>query len=238
MLAPLLEELRRLGDLISRSLDLAADPRPVSMLETARPHIQLAASRFSDLTLGLGFLAAPGTFPEQPRVLEWWYISDGWLERLDPVLDERSELFYDYTQKGFFQVPLRTGGMYIDGPYIDYLGINTYVATVAIPVLAGGEFVGVIGADLSIGLLERHLYPAMPDSRVAQAILVNDKGRVILSNNAEVDAGSLIRDRELVAAVSAGTRPQITLSDGTEVHPCVADAWKLIIVPNREARSA
>ncbi len=65
--------------------------------------------------------------------------------------------FYDYTATDWFDVPRRTGLRHVVGPYVDVHGTGRYLLTLTGPVLAAGEFLGVVGADVPVSRFETHL---------------------------------------------------------------------------------
>jgi hypothetical protein len=93
------------------------------------------------------------------------------------------------------------------GPYVDAHGTDRYLLTFTVPVLADGAFLGVVGADVPVARLERHLLRAWAlqgvgrhDNGVgeqvgevgAQVMIINSHGRVVVSNYAGALSGDLL----------------------------------------------
>jgi hypothetical protein len=139
---------------------------------------------------GAGVVVAPGVVAGRERHLEWWQrtgsgdsgaASDGYA-RIRLNLDPESIDLYDYLEMDWFTVPRETGRRYVYGPYIDFSGADRYVLTLSVPVLDGGEFLGVAGTDLRMAQLEPQLL-AVVRSVAAPAVLVTGERRVIIANS-------------------------------------------------------
>ena len=147
------------------------------------------------LAVGLGLVVAPRPREGLPLRLEWWQVDPdgGSLRTLEPDLRPDSLGYYDYTATEWFDVPRRTGLRHVVGPYVDVHGTGRYLLTLTAPVVAGGEFVGVTGADVPVRRFETHLLQAL-GTRPAAFVLVNDEGRVVLSTVPRHLVGSLLTD--------------------------------------------
>jgi hypothetical protein len=141
---------------------------------------------------GAGFIAAVDALADSRWWLEWFMLSNGAAERLIVDTDPRGENFYDYESLPWYDVPRTTGRRYITGPYVDYLCTDDYTLTFTVPVLAGDRFVGVAGADVRVFTFEKAVLPCLRAARRTIAI-VNDQGRVVLSNSARHVSGTLLR---------------------------------------------
>ena len=200
---PLLE---RPGPLLRSDL-LALRPRAVEVL---RRHEGLAA--------GAGVVLAPGVLADADRAIEWWWEDRGaGHERLEVDLDPDSAEFYDYTTEEWYREPLHTGRACIAGPYVDYICTHEYTFTISVPIVSGGRFAGVAGADILAAQVERAVVPELR-SLAGVAVLASAGGRVIASNSARLTAGMVLERplRELAAraCASAGELPW-TLIEGT-----------------------
>jgi hypothetical protein len=142
--------------------------------------------------VGLGLIVAPREANGFRRRLHWWQVdpSADRLVALDPDLRSTSLGFYDYTAADWFAVPLRTGRRHVVGPYVDVHGTGRYVLTLTEPVVADGEFLGVVGADVPVPRFEGHLLRALA-AVDAPFLVVNDEDRVVLSTS----PGPLVGDR-------------------------------------------
>jgi hypothetical protein len=143
--------------------------------------------------VGAGLVLAPGVLGE--HWMEWWHRGAGGdptIRRLRPVLDPGADDFYDYTVLPWFAVPRATRTRHVTGPYVDRLCTGEYTLTFTVPLRRGGEFLGVVGADIVNSWLERRLLPLLhrvPDP----AALVNAEGRVMVSNHPSLVAGAVTR---------------------------------------------
>ncbi len=155
----------------------------------------------AQFAVGLGLIVAPRTANGFRRRLHWWQVDPAAdrLVALDPDLRSTSLGFYDYTAADWFAVPLRTGRRHVVGPYVDVHGTGRYVLTLTEPVVADGEFLGVVGADVPVPRFEGHLLRALA-AVDAPFLVVNDEDRVVLSTS----PGPLVGDRVPAAGGPAG----------------------------------
>ena len=143
------------------------------------------------LAVGLGLVAAPR--PDRDVRLLWWQAdpAGGRLAALRPDLRPASLGFYDYTATEWFDLPRRTGRRHVVGPYVDVHGTGRYLLTLTAPVLAGGEFLGVVGADVPVNRFESQLLPALGPCASAVVVL-NGEDRVVLSTSPRWVVGDLL----------------------------------------------
>jgi hypothetical protein len=165
------------------------------------------------LAVGLGVVVAPG--PDRDPQLLWWQTdpASGRLVALHPDLRPASLGFYDYTASDWFDVPRRTGRRHVVGPYVDVHGTGRYLLTMTGPVVAGGEFLGVVGADVPVNRFENHLLRAF-DPGVDAVVVLNEEGRVVLSTSPRWLVGDLL------------AAPPSTLSPAAEVSGV---PWRLYL---------
>ncbi|PRY48431.1 hypothetical protein LY71_10968 [Geodermatophilus tzadiensis] len=168
------------------------------------------------LAVGLGLVVAPRPAEGLPLRLEWWQVDTerGDLRTLEPDLRPSSLGYYDYTATEWFDVPRRTGQRHVVGPFVDVHGTGRYVLTLTAPVVAGGQFVGVAGADVPVRRFETHLLEAL-GSLPAPFVLLNDEERVVLSTAPRFLVGSLL--------------PPDTGTPG-EGTPVAGAPWRLLMV--------
>jgi hypothetical protein len=143
------------------------------------------------LAVGLGLVAAPR--PDVDVRLLWWQADPdgGGVAALRPDLRPASLDFYDYTSAEWFDVPRRTGLRHVVGPYVDVHGTGRYLLTLTGPLLAGGEFLGVVGADVPVNRFENHLLRAL-DPEADAVVVLNDEGRVVVSTSPRWLVGDLL----------------------------------------------
>lgn len=161
-------------------------------LEALRPLVAEVLAGHRGFVAGAGVVLAPGTLADAARCLEWWWVTpSGQPSKLHMDLDPESPEFYDYTSLPWYREPERTGQRAITGPYVDYICTRQYTFTVSVPLLAGGRFAGVAGADILAQEVERLALPAL--ARLPQpAALVSGNGRVIASNTTRALPGSVL----------------------------------------------
>ncbi len=144
---------------------------------------------------GAGYVAAAGVLGDAPYWLEWWTSAGGGrvAGRLAVQSDPEADDFRDYTTLPWFTGPRDAGAPHVTGPYVDYLCTDEYTLTYTVPVVAGGRFLGVVGADVRVHELERLLAPALA-ALPAPATLTTATGRVVTSCGGPWVTGDLVRD--------------------------------------------
>jgi hypothetical protein len=143
------------------------------------------------LAVGLGLVAAPR--PDRDVRLLWWQADPdgGPITALRPDLRPASLDFYDYPASEWFDVPRRSGRRHVVGPYVDVHGTGRYLLTLTAPLLGGGEFLGVVGADVPVNRFENHLLRALGHG-VHPVLVLNEEGRVVLSTSPRWLVGDLV----------------------------------------------
>ena len=131
-------------------------------LATLRPLVAQVLARHRGFAAGAGVVLAPDALTDAPRCIDWWWAdSASGPGHLEVDLDPGSAEFYDYTTTEWYREPARTGQPCIAGPYVDYICTHEYTFTVSVPVTDEGRFVGVAGADILAGEVERMLLPKL-----------------------------------------------------------------------------
>lgn len=139
---------------------------------------------------GMGFIAAPGVVDGLERYLAWWQRQNDRVSRLRLNFDPTSIDVYDYLQMDWYQLPLRGRPRVAYGPYVDYSGSDMYTITATVPVVdKGGTFLGVAGADLVVGEVERGLVEVLRQTN-EDAVVVSTERRVIAANTPRWFVGS------------------------------------------------
>jgi hypothetical protein len=161
-------------------------------LEPLRPVVDGVLARHRGFAAGAGVVLAPGTVADAARCLTWWWVTpSGEVSKLAVDLDPESAEFYDYTSTAWYREPERTGNWSVTGPYVDYICTREYTFTVSVPLLPGGRFAGVAGADILADAVERLALPAL--ARLPRgAALTGSGGRVIASNTTRALPGSVL----------------------------------------------
>jgi hypothetical protein len=142
---------------------------------------------------GTGVVAAPGLLADAPLWLEWWRrAAHGDAERLEVTFDPEDPAEFHYPEAEWFTVPQRRGIPWIAGPFVDSGGTNRHLCTYSVPVYGrDGAFLGIAGADLRVGHVERAARRAL-STIDAPAVLVNREARVIASNEPHLAAATLL----------------------------------------------
>lgn len=206
LVADVFDALARIGDAAAGLLGSLAErgtaPRSAD-LAAVRDTILAELHRRPGLLHGAGLVMAEGALTDRPRHLEWWRVGQkpGAAPQQSKFdLNPDSEYFYDYSPMEWFAVPRDRNTRWVAGPYLDYTGVDLYVCTFAVPVHGpAGRFLGIAGADITLGAMDAALMPAMRAAGRPLA-LVNSEGRVIVANHADYVTGSRLRG----AAVEAG----------------------------------
>lgn len=165
---------------------------------------------------GMGFIAAPFVVDGKERYLAWWQRHSDRVARLRLNFDPTSIDVYDYLQMDWYRMAQRGHPRVAYGPYVDYSGSDMYTITATIPIVADGAFLGVAGADLVVGEVERHLLEVL---RLTDddAVVVNTERRVIAANTARWFVGSRLPAMPVVgpAADASAFREVAELPLGT-----------------------
>jgi hypothetical protein len=154
--------------------------------------------------VGAGLVVAPDVLADARHWMQWWTRDEaGRPRQLRPELDAEEESFFDYTVLPWFTVPRDTGRRHVTGPYVDWLCTQEYTLTFTVPVFGthperGRCHLGVVGADIVAGWLERRLLPLLHrmDGPVA---LVNAEGRVVVANRPALVTGAVLRQVDVPA---------------------------------------
>lgn len=158
----------------------------------------------ADFVAGCGVIPAPHLLADAPYWMEWfWSVPDRDPEALRVNLEPLAPDFFDYTTADWFVTPLRTRERHVAGPYVDYVCTNEYATTLAVPVEARGEFVGIAALDVTVSGWERRILPVLRGIGEPMT-LTNSAGRVIASTSALVSPGQRL---EVRSDAVAGTTP-------------------------------
>lgn len=179
---------------------------PLTSADVLRVAQPLALEVLADETLvGAGFVAAPGSVLDETHFLAWWQ-GEHKEQLTHPVVTVQVT---DYTRQEWFRVPQATGRPHLTGPYVDYVCTDEYVMTTTLPVHHEGRMVGLFGADTLAETLETIFDPVFAGS---DCVLVNDHGRVVLSDDPAVLPGRMVVPEEFGGTVVCGDLPLRVLS--------------------------
>lgn len=144
------------------------------------------------LVAGCGVVPSRNLLADAPYWMEWfWSVPDRDPEALRVNLEPLAPDFFDYTTADWFVTPQRTRERHIAGPYVDYVCTNEYATTLALPVEAKGEFVGIVALDVTVTGWESRILPVLR-SIGEPVTLTNASGRVIASTSALQSPGRRI----------------------------------------------
>jgi hypothetical protein len=184
-------------------------------LAALRPLVAQVLTRHRGFAAGAGVVLAPDALTDAPRCIDWWWADRGTGPgHLEVDLDPGSAEFYDYTTTEWYSEPARTGQPCIAGPYVDYICTHEYTFTVSVPVMDEGRFVGVAGADILAGEVERMLLPKLSllGRPGRPAVLVSGNGRVIASSTARILPGTVLRPPAASRMTAADPLPWMLVS--------------------------
>jgi hypothetical protein len=171
----------------------ARAPRRRADLRALEPHLRSALDALPAGVDGTGVVVAEDLLEDAPLHLEWWRRgAGGATERLEVSFDEEDPARFNYPEAEWFAVPRDQGTPWIAGPFVDSGGTNRHLCTYSVPVRSpAGAFLGIAGADLRVGHLERTARRALA-TVPEPAALVNRDGRVIASSDPGIAAGTLL----------------------------------------------
>jgi Cache domain len=197
------------------------DPLRRADLAALRPLVAQVLARHRGFAAGAGVVLAPGALTDAPRCIDWWWADRGTGPgHLEVDLDPASAEFYDYTSTEWYREPARTGQPCVAGPYVDYICTHEYTFTVSVPVTDEGRFLGVAGADILAGEVERMLLPKLSllGRSGRPAVLVSGNGRVIASSTARILPGTVLRPPTASTMTAAGPLPWMLVSGPAAAH--------------------
>ena len=175
-------------------------------LATLRPMLFAMLATHRELVAGTGVFTVPGLLADADHWLEWWWTRpSGSPEALRVNLDPAAPDFFDYTTADWYATPLATSQRHVAGPYVDYACTNQYALTVALPIGARRGLVGIAAADVLITRLEERVLPTLRNLQ-HPAVLVNSRGRVVVSSSPDYAPGELLVDGSVPAGATAGRR--------------------------------
>ncbi len=213
------ESVIRLRDSVASQSVAAVDPLTRRDLARLGTDVVPEMAVSGGLIRGMGVALAPQLLMDASLWIEWWVLDeDGTSDRVRFEFDPDSLDFYDYTRADWFTGPRTPGHRTVVGPYVDYNGLNDYVVTMTTPILAGGRFLGVAGADLRVDAIERRLY-ALHDASVADVLLSDSTHRVIASTSTRHLAGSLFRG--------------LAASDTADIRAVPGWPWSMVRLPGQ-----
>lgn len=138
------------------------------------------------------------------QTIQWHVRADGGYEPYGFVYDARSSEFYDFIQLPWFSVPQTEKRATLAGPYLDFLGVDEYIITLATPVIIGHRFAGTAAADLEVRAVERRFLELVRDID-ADLALTNLEGRIICANSSRFLPGETVDEADVTRVVEVPT---------------------------------
>ncbi len=188
------DDLQGLAKQMVAGLTLDGDNR-VKYSATARKEMKATAAHFLaeyPVADGCGLIFAHSALGTKDGRLEWWVREDeSRFARYSFGVAPGGDRYYDYEQHEWFTRAFEEGASAAVGPYIDYLGVEAYVLTLAVPAVVGEQRIGAVGADVQLDDLERSLLPLLLRCEVEVALLSKHHG-VLVSNSPDYLPGKLV----------------------------------------------
>lgn len=167
----------------------------LDLSESVRRKLKTIATRFlaeNEPIDGCGLILAHSALGTENGHLEWWVREDeSRFARYSFGVVPGADRYYDYHHHQWFIRAFQEGLPALVGPYIDYLGVESYVMTFAVPAEVQGQRMGVIGNDVQVEDLERALLPMLIGCPTTVA-LVSRHGTVICSNSSRFLPGDWV----------------------------------------------
>lgn len=159
--------------------------------------IQPAAAAFLDrhpVPLAAGLVLGPGIIDDSTGAIEWWRREPrGGTERIVFTLNPDAAGFYDYLTYDWFTEVISTGAPAIQGPYLDYAGLDQYILTSMVPFFLDGELIGTAGCDTEVRALEPVVMPHLRQIPM-DAALVSKFDRIVVGNSGRFLVGNRVGD--------------------------------------------
>lgn len=157
--------------------------------------IQPAAAAFlrrHDIPTAAGIVVGPGIIENKDGSIEWWQRGDsGSTQRIVFNLSPEDPGFYDFVTFEWFNEVVSTGKPAIQGPYLDYAGMDKYILTAMVPLSLDGVLIGTAGCDTEVRDLERVVMPILR-TIPGDAALVSKFDRIILGNSGRFHVGNRV----------------------------------------------
>jgi hypothetical protein len=221
-----LVSVRGLGQAVERlveEIDGGRDAATRADVETLHPLIENLIERHTGLLVGAGFVADPDFLNDVAHWLDWRLLKEDGYGTMEVTLDANDVANYDYINTEWFRIPKQGAPSAIIGPYVDLGGTNAYVVTITVPVRVDGDFLGVVGADISVDRIEGVLRRLTRKVGLA-AMVVTGEGRVIASSVPRQCPGTLLRNLKL------NDREGVKSAKGLAVYECRDLPWRLVVL--------
>jgi hypothetical protein len=140
-----------------------------------------------------GIVLSPGVVSDGGSI-EWWRRADqGSTNRIVFNLTPDAVGFYDFVTLDWFASVVATGRPALQGPYLDYAGMDQYILTCMVPLMLNGELIGTAGCDTEVSALETVVMPILRTIS-ADAALVSKMDRIVMGNSGRFLVGNRVGD--------------------------------------------
>lgn len=190
------ERLDSLAQKFISTLPLA-DSKHLRVSDAARRRLKTVAVGFlaEDETIdGCGLIFAHSALGTENGQLEWWVREDeSRFARYSFGVVPGADRYYDYEHHEWFIQSFHEGASALVGPYIDYLGVEAYVVTLAVPAESQDVRVGTVANDIQLKDLETALLPLLLQQPV-EMVLLGRGGKVFFGNSSRFLPGDHVPD--------------------------------------------
>ncbi len=157
--------------------------------------IQPASAAFLSrhtIPMAAGIVLGPGGIDNNIGAVEWWRRGDaGSTHRIVFNLSPADPGFYDFVTYEWFTEVVTTGMPAIQGPYLDYAGMDKYILTSMVPLSCDGVIIGTAGCDTEVRELETIIMPILR-TIPGDAALVSKFDRIVVGNSGRFLVGNRI----------------------------------------------
>jgi hypothetical protein len=157
--------------------------------------VQPAAAAFlsrHQIPMAAGIVVGPGVIENKDGSIDFWRRGDaGTTQRIVFNLSPDDPGFYDFVTYEWFAEVVSTGKPAIQGPYLDYAGMDKYIVTAMVPLSLDGILIGTAGCDTEVRELERVIMPILR-TIPGDAALVSKLDRIILGNSGRFLVGNRV----------------------------------------------
>ncbi|XVQ08625.1 PDC sensor domain-containing protein [Spirillospora sp. CA-255316] len=171
--------------------DAGAPVLSASAVEGLNPTVE-AIIDDSPTTIGAGFIAGPDIVDARDRYMLWLQRRNGAIRRLRLNFDTTDMNAYDYVHMDWYVRTRDRRRPTLTGPYLDYSGSDALVLTVAVPVVADEEFLGVVALDLMAQAAEE-LMTSQLCGLPGEVVVVNRDRTVVATNSVRWMPGERLR---------------------------------------------
>lgn len=191
-----LASINLLAEEFLSGMQLDADGH-LGVSDSTRRRLKATAAKFllhDEYLDGCGVIFAHSALGTENGHLEWWVREDETrFARYSFGVIPGADRYYDYEHHEWFVRSFEQGEAALVGPYIDYLGVESYVLTLAVPAIVAGTRVGSIGNDFQLQDLERFLLPLLLQQE-QELVLLNRAGTVLFGTSPHFLPGDYVAE--------------------------------------------